>query len=425
MDEREDRHYLCIDLKSFYASCECVERGLNPLSTDLVVADPERTEKTICLAVSPSLKAKGVKNRCRVFQIPEGMDYIMAPPRMSLYIDYSARIYGIMLRFISKDDIHVYSVDEAFLDVTSYLPFYGCSARELGERIRRAILWETGIPATCGLGTNLYLAKVALDITAKKSPDFFGILDQESYRTTMWNHRPITDFWRVGPGIARRLKRLGIETMGQLALYPDPARLYKEMGIDAEVLIDHAWGKEPVQISDIKAYRSQSHSLTNGQVLICGYSTSEARVVVTEMTDQTCLDLLAKGLVARSMTLMVHYEKSPDGSIGGDAATVRFPEATNARATILPHVLALYDHVVCKGLQIRRIMLSCNDVVQEGSIQESLFEQEPEIERERHRQETILEVKQRFGKNALLRGTNLMPKATQRERNRQIGGHRA
>ena len=301
-----ERSYLCIDLKSFYASCECVERGLDPLTTDLVVADPERSDKTICLAVSPSLKAKGVRNRCRVFQIPQGMEYIMAPPRMALYIRYSARIYQTMLRFVSEDDIHVYSIDEAFLDVTGYLGFQKCSARQLGERIRQAILQDTGIPATCGLGSNLYLAKVALDITAKHSPDFFGVLDEQSYQATMWDHRPITDFWRVGPGTARRLKKLGLETMGQVALYANPERLYKELGIDAEILIDHAWGKEPVTIADIKAYRRRSHSLTNGQVLPCGYTPAEARIIVTEMLDQSCLDLVAKGLVASSMSLAVH-----------------------------------------------------------------------------------------------------------------------
>ena len=234
------RQYLCIDLKSFYASVECIERGLDPMTTDLVVADPERTEKTICLAVSPSLKARGVSGRARVFEIPDSFDYIMAPPRMAKYVEYSANIYGIYLRYFSKDDIHVYSIDEAFMDVTGYLPLYGCTARELGERIRAEVLSEVGIPATCGIGPNLYLAKLALDITAKHSPNFFGELDAISFREQLWNHEPITDFWRIGRGTARRLDRLGIRTMGQLALYPHPERLYDEFGIDAEILIDHA-----------------------------------------------------------------------------------------------------------------------------------------------------------------------------------------
>ena len=421
-----ERSYLCIDLKSFYASCECVERGLDPLTTDLVVADPERSDKTICLAVSPSLKAKGVRNRCRVFQIPQGMEYIMAPPRMALYIRYSARIYQTMLRFVSEDDIHVYSIDEAFLDVTGYLGFHKCSARQLGERIRQAILEDTGIPATCGLGSNLYLAKVALDITAKHSPDFFGVLDEQSYQATMWDHRPITDFWRVGPGTARRLKKLGLETMGQVALYANPERLYKELGIDAEILIDHAWGKEPVTIADIKAYRRRSHSLTNGQVLPCGYTPAEARIIVTEMLDQSCLDLVAKGLVASSMSLAVHCSVGEWGQALYDGATVHFGSPTNARSVVLPRVLAAYDRMACSDAKIHRVMIVCNDVQEEDRVQQSLFEgYDPVLERERQRQETILDVKRRFGKNSLVRGTDLMPKATQMERNLQIGGHRS
>ena len=421
-----ERSYLCIDLKSFYASCECVERGLDPLTTDLVVADPERSDKTICLAVSPSLKAKGVRNRCRVFQIPQGMEYIMAPPRMALYIRYSARIYQTMLRFVSEDDIHVYSIDEAFLDVTGYLGFHKCSARQLGERIRQAILEDTGIPATCGLGSNLYLAKVALDITAKHSPDFFGVLDDQSYQATMWDHRPITDFWRVGPGTARRLKKLGLETMGQVALYANPERLYKELGIDAEILIDHAWGKEPVTIADIKAYRRRSHSLTNGQVLPCGYTPAEARIIVTEMLDQSCLDLVAKGLVASSVSLAVHCSVGEWGQALYDGATVRFGSPTNARSIVLPRVLAAYDRMACSDAKIHRVMIVCNDVQEEDRVQQSLFEgYDPVLERERQRQETILDVKRRFGKNSLVRGTDLMPKATQMERNLQIGGHRS
>lgn len=421
-----ERSYLCIDLKSFYASCECVERGLDPMTTDLVVADPERSDKTICLAVSPSLKAKGVRNRCRVFQIPQGMEYIMAPPRMALYIRYSARIYQTMLRFVSEDDIHVYSIDEAFLDVTGYLGFHKCSARQLGERIRQAILQDTGIPATCGLGSNLYLAKVALDITAKHSPDFFGVLDEQSYQATMWDHRPITDFWRVGPGTARRLKKLGLETMGQVALYANPERLYKELGIDAEILIDHAWGKEPVTIADIKAYRRRSHSLTNGQVLPCGYTPAEARIIVTEMLDQSCLDLVAKGLVASSVSLAVHCSVGEWGQALFDGATVRFGAPTNARSIVLPRVLAAYDRMACSDAKIHRVMITCNDVQEESRVQQSLFEGcDPGLERERQRQEAILDVKRRFGKNSLVRGTDLMPKATQMERNLQIGGHRS
>lgn len=426
MSENATRSYLCIDLKSFYASCECIERNLNPLTTDLVVADPERTEKTICLAVSPSLKAKGVRNRCRVFEIPKNIAYIMAPPRMSLYIEYSAKIYGIILRFVSKDDIHVYSIDESFIDITNYLPYYKCTARQLGERIRDAILKETGIPATCGIGTNLYLAKIALDITAKHSPDFFGELDQASYQATLWNHKPITDFWRIGRGTAKRLAALGLDTMGKIALYPHPEKLFKMMGIDAEILIDHAWGEEPVSISDIKAYRRKSHSITNGQVLPCGYTTHDATTVITEMLDSVCLDMVSKGLVAQSVSIGVRYDKDECGFIDVDGGTVRFHDPTNSRREILPQALSLFAHIADSGQLVRYLMVTCNDVVEEDSIQMSLFAQdEAQAQRERRRQHAILDVKEKFGKNSLLRGTDLLPMATQKERNSQIGGHKA
>lgn len=417
--------YLCIDLKSFYASVECVERGLDPLATDLVVADPSRSEKTICLAVSPSLKAKGVRNRCRVFEIPEQLHYIMAPPRMALYIQYSANVYGVLLKYASKDDIHVYSIDESFIDVTNYLPYYHCTTRELGERIRTDILQTTGIPATCGMGPNLYLAKVALDVSAKHSPDFFGSLNAESYRATLWDHRPITDFWHVGHGTARRLASLGIETMGQLALYPHPEKLYQLLGIDAEILIDHAWGEEPVTMADIKAYRHRSHSLSNGQVLSCAYAAEEARVVFTEMVDATCLDLVEKGLVAQSVTLWLRYEKDYFGLVDSDRATVRFPYPTNSREAILPQALAAYDAVVDCNQHVRNLGICCNNVTEEGAGQMSLFDEGgPAAAQERARQQAIIDVKSKFGKNSLLRGIDLLPKATQRERNTQIGGHR-
>lgn len=264
------RTYLCIDLKSFYASVECAERGLDPLTTNLVVADPERTDKTICLAISPSMKALGIPNRCRVFQIPKGIDYIMATPRMQLYIDYSAEIYAIYLKYIAKEDIYVYSIDEAFMDVTDYLAMYQMTARELGTTIMNDVLWSLGITAACGIGTNLYLAKVALDIAAKHTEDHVGILDEESFCKQMWNHRPLTDFWRIGSGTARTLEKYGILTMKDIA-EADENLLYRLFGIDAELLIDHAWGREPTTIADIKAYKPKNSSLTSGQVLSCDY----------------------------------------------------------------------------------------------------------------------------------------------------------
>ena len=432
-----DRQYLCIDLKSFYASVECVERGLDPMTTSLVVADPERTEKTICLAVSPALKARGVSGRARVFEIPESFDYIMAPPRMAKYVEYSARIYGIYLRYFSKDDIHVYSIDEAFMDVTGYLPLYGCTARELGERIRAEVLDEVGIPATCGIGPNLYLAKLALDITAKHSPDFFGELDADSFKEQLWDHQPLTDFWRIGRGTARRLNELGIHTMGQLALYPDMDRLYDTFGIDAEILIDHAWGYEPVTIADIKAYEPKSRSITNGQVLGCPYGFDDALLVAKEMADASALDLVDRRAVAGSVTLSVRYARETDERRVGaydpadrrnytpDAnGTFRFPDPTNSRDTIVKAVVSVFEEKVDRKRATAKIMLGFNDVQPEGEGQLSLFDDGEGFE-ERSRQEAILDVKRKFGKNALLKGIDLMPQATQRDRNRQLGGHKS
>ena len=430
------RQYLCIDLKSFYASVECVERGLDPMTTDLVVADSERTSKTICLAVSPSLKARGVSGRARVFEIPESFDYIMAPPRMSKYIEYSANIYAIYLRYFSKDDIHVYSIDEAFMDVTGYLPLYGCTARELGERIRAEVLGEVGIPATCGIGPNLYLAKLALDITAKHSPDFFGELDAESFREQLWNHEPITDFWRIGRGTARRLEALGIRTMGELALYPHPERLYDEFGIDAEILIDHAWGYEPVTIADIKAYEPKGRSITNAQVLGSSYAYDDALLVAKEMADASALELVAKRCTANSVTLLVRYGREEPRSGQYDPAdrrnytpdangTARFSSPTNSRDTIVREVISLFGNLVDRERTVHNIMLNFNGVSDEGSAQLTLFDEQEETTKERSRQEAIIDVKRKFGKNALLKGIDLLPKATQRDRNRQLGGHKS
>lgn len=433
-----DRQYLCIDLKSFYASVECVERGLDPMTASLVVADPERTSKTICLAVSPALKARGVSGRARVFEIPEAFDYIMAVPRMATYVEYSSRIYGIYLRYFSKDDIHVYSIDEAFMDVTGYLPLYGCTARELGNRIRQEVLDEVGIPATCGIGPNLYLAKLALDITAKHSPDFFGELDADSFKEQLWDHEPLTDFWRIGPGTARRLAALGIRTMGQLAVYPDMERLYSEFGIDAEILIDHAWGYEPVTIADIKAYEPKSRSITNAQVLGRPYGFDDALIVAKEMADASALDLVAQRSVAGSVTLSARYTRDADERPAGaydpadrrnytpDAGgTFRFPSPTNSRDAIVEAVVGLFTDSVDRTHTVHNLMLNFNGVEPEGEGQLSLFDEPEATAEERSRQEAILDVKRKFGKNALLKGIDLMPQATQRDRNRQLGGHKS
>ncbi len=446
-----ERQYLAIDLKSFYASVECVERGLDPMTANLVVADMSRTTKTICLAVSPHMKALGVRNRCRVFEIPEGIDYVAAKPRMALYMERSADIYSVYLRYVSPDDMHVYSIDEAFLDVTGYLDLYGCTARELGQRIREDVVRSTGIPATCGLGTNLYLAKVALDITAKHSEDFFGELDEERYRFELWNHRPITDFWRIGAGYARRLAEMGLHTMGQVATYPKEP-LYRAFGIDAEILIDHAWGREPVTIKDIKGYRSSGKSLTNGQVLGCDVSFDTARIIVKEMVDALALDLVDQRLVCSSVSISVGYRLTRDekealfatGGVGpkaaahagehglrfrwsefADAGSVRLVVPTNSLATMWEAAVPLFESIADRRRMVHRLTVVLGDVLPEGSegMQMDLFADRQKLARERKRQEAVSAIKHKFGKNSLLKGMDLLPGATARERNATIGGH--
>lgn len=439
MMTQDDMRYLCIDLKSFYASVECVDRGLDPLTTDLVVADASRTEKTICLAVSPSLKAKGVRNRCRVFEIPPHLRYLMASPRMARYIEKSAEIYGIYLDWVSKEDIHAYSIDEVFIDVGPYLRMYGKSARELGEAMRADVVARTGIPATCGLGTNLYLAKVALDITAKHSPDFFGVLDEHTYRQTLWNHQPLTDFWRVGPGIARRLRSMGIHTMGQLALAPaDP--IFDELGVDAEILLDHAWGVEPVQMRHIKAYKPQTHCLATAQVLSRDYSFDEARVVAWEMADALALQLVEKGKASSSIVVWVGYGltsderaamRSADGAWWrgwpSDGGSYRFVSSTSSRQQIVEGAMRVFDEQVARDRPVHRLSVTLDGVIDDGAagVQLDLFADHAALERERRRQLAVSAVKEKFGKNSMLRATDLLPEATARERNLQIGGHKS
>ena len=415
------RSYLCIDLKSFYASVECVARGLDPLTTNLVVADPERTEKTICLAVSPSMKAQGVRNRCRVFEIPKDIDYIMAVPRMQLYIDTSAEIYSVYLRYISKDDIHVYSIDEAFLDVTDYLTMYGCTATELGARIMEDIYDRTGITATCGVGTNLYLTKIALDITAKHSPNHIGVLTEESYRETLWDHKPLTDFWRIGPGTARRLERLGITTMRGITEMREET-LYRAFGIDAELLIDHAWGRETTTIADIKAFRPEGSSVSSGQVLACAYSAADGRIVIKEMADELCLELVAQDLLTDTVTMMIGYENQENLPMSSGSAHPMFP--TSSAKQLLPVVEALYDRIVLPGHAVRRLNISFGNLTDCAFQQYDLFTSPEELERERRLQKAAIEIKDRFGKNAILKGMDLQQHATTRERNEQIGGHK-
>lgn len=420
----ESRIYLCIDLKSFYAAVECVERDLDPMTTNLVVADPERTDKTICLAVSPSMKALGVKNRCRVFEIPKNIEYIMAEPRMHKYIEYAAEIYSIYLDYLSKDDIYVYSIDEVFLDITGYLKKYGVTPRQMAQLLMSEITKRVGVRATCGIGTNLYLTKVALDIVAKHSPDFIGYLDEQMYREMLWEHEPITDFWRVGAGTARRLMRYGITNMREVA-EADEELLYSVFGIDAELLIDHAWGREPVTLADIKAYKPKSNCLTSGQVLMRDYEFNEGKIIVKEMMDLLCLELVDKGLVTGSVTLYVGY--SNELKCEPVKGTASIPQETSADSILVPKIAELYEKIVDKRKPIRRVNITCNKVTEAlGFEQMTFFDDEAQqLKKNNTIQKTVLGIKQKYGKNSILKGMNLQEGATTKDRNMQIGGHKS
>ncbi|MDE6831884.1 MAG: DNA methylase [Muribaculaceae bacterium] len=491
------RQYIAIDLKSFYASVECIERDLNPLDVCLVVADASRTEKTNCLAVSPALKAFGLPGRPRLFEVIQkirevnrnrgsqgkstsgrfladhpaaAVDFIIAPPRMQLYVDYSSRIYDVYLRHVSADDIHVYSIDEVFIDATAYLDTYQVTAHELAIRMIRDVLSETGITATAGIGSNLYLAKIAMDIVAKKMPpDKDGVriaeLDEMSYRRQLWTHTPLTDFWRLGRGLARRLQEVGLQTMGDVARasLSHEDWFYGEFGVNAELLIDHAWGWEPVTMDLIKSYHPSTHSMSSGQVLSCAYTTDQAKTVVKEMADSIALDLVDKRLVTDQIVLTIGYDveslKRPeirslyDGGIHTDRygrqvpahahGTANFDRFTSSSRIIIDRVTELYEQIVNPILLVRRLTLSINHLVPESripsepeSVQLDLFtdyealerqrrREQEELARERRRQEAVLKVRKQFGKNAILRGLNYADGATQRERNQQIGGHKA
>lgn len=419
------KSFICIDLKSFYASVECVERGLDPFKTNLVVADPTRSKSTICLAITPAMKKLGVKNRCRIHEIPAGIEYITAMPRMQLYIDYSAKIYSIYLRYVSKEDIHVYSIDECFMDVTDYLSLYHLTEKEMAVILMNTVMKETGITATAGIGTNLYLAKVAMDIVAKHVEDHIGILDEISYRQQLWNHRPLSNFWRIGSRTEKKLAGYGIYTMGDIAYTSVTSEdwLYKMFGIDAELLIDHAWGMETCDIHDIKNYHTEEHSLSNGQVLMRNYSFEEAAVVVREMTDVLVLDLVSKGLITGSVTLWIAYDHRYERP--SSHGTVRLTSLTNSSSTIMDEVDKLYQKITDRYTGIRRIEVCANRVMPEGYLQYDLFTNPEEIEKEKNLQQAILSVKKKYGKNAIMSGANLLDCSTYRERNNQIGGHRA
>ena len=501
--EEPTRKYIAIDLKSFYASVECVDRGLDPLSTNLVVADASRTEKTICLAVSPSLKQYGIAGRARLFEVvqrvrqvnyerwsvikrkftgkssddnllkahPElELDYIVAPPRMSHYIKVSTDIYKTYLKFIAPEDIHVYSIDEVFVDATAYLKTYKMSVHDLAKNMLREVLEKTGITATAGIGTNMYLCKVAMDIVAKHIPaDADGVrigeLDEHSYREKLWSHRPLTSFWRVGHGIAARLAPYGIDTMGKIARLSleNEELLYKLFGVNAELLIDHAWGWEPCTIAEVKAYRPEFNSFSSGQVLKEPYDNKKARVVIAEMAEAMALKLVSKCMVAGQLILTVGYDRENlndaersklyNGPVTTDHygrkvpkhahGSHQFEEYTSSTKEFLTQTLALYDRIVNKNLLIRRLNLTAARVYYEDQIKKvetpvqlDLFtdydtllrekeQKKKERAKERRMQEAQLRIKKRFGKNAILKGTNFEEGATAIERNAQIGGHKA
>jgi DNA polymerase V len=455
----QEHTYIAIDLKSFYASVECIERGLNPLTTNLVVADPTRTEKTICLAVSPSLKIYGIPGRARLFEVQQKLkevrqrtgkevEYIVAPPQMARYIEVSAEIYATYLKYISPEDIHVYSIDECFLDVTNYLNLYQMTAKELAVTMIHDVLERTGITATAGIGTNLYLSKIAMDIVAKHvEADASGVrvaeLEELTYRRLLWDHKPITDFWRVGGGIAKRLESSGLYTMGDIArasLYNEDL-LYRMLGIDAELLIDHAWGHEPCGMKEIKSYKPSTNSISSGQVLQHPYDSHKARIIVQEMTELLVLELVEKGLVTNSLTLSVGYDRGnvDEGQYMGEVTYDRYGRAipksahgtanlgttTSSTKKIMVSVMELYDRIVSKELMVRRVNLSANNLVEERYEQLDLFTDPIEQAKERKMQEAMLHIKKKFGKNAILKGINLEEGATTRDRNNQIGGHKA
>lgn len=443
MRTNEEKTYICIDLKSFYASVECVDRGLDPLKDNLVVADPTRTEKTICLAITPSMKALGIKNRCRVFEIPKNVKYEMARPRMRRYMEVSADIYSIYLRFVSPQDIHVYSIDECFIDATSYLNLYRMDARTFTKTLMDTVASETGICATAGVGTNLFLAKVALDITAKHAPDNIGFLTEESFKHKVWFHRPITDIWNIGPGIAKRLAKYGVYDLAGVAAMR-PETLYKEFGVNAEYLIDHAWGQEPCTIAEIQAYEPEGHAMTNGQALPCDYSFEEARMVMLEMVDASILELIELGLVTEHISLHIGYarEKAPseeeffEGGHGKRPLNARssyehtggsrkLERRTNSKKLLIERFKALFDETTRHDIPIRRINVGFGELLPEEYATFTLFDDTEAEAKEHQLQEALVAVRGKFGKNAMLKGTSLRNKATARERNEQIGGHRA
>lgn len=415
----KQRTYLCIDMKSFFASVECAERGLSPFETNLVVADESRGKGAITLAITPKMKALGVRNRCRLFEIPKNIDYIIALPHMSLYIKYCADIFDIYLDYFSPDDIHQYSIDEAFIDVTDYLSIYKLEPKQLAKKIINEIAERTHIPATCGIGTNLYLAKIALDITAKHCKDHIGMLDEQTFKETLWEHRPITDFWNIAKGTANRLARYGIHTMKGIANAPEDL-LYRNFGKNAKILIDHANGKETCTIADIKSYKSKSKSISNSQILFSDYDYDKAHVVIQEMALTGCQRLIREHLIASHVGIFVGYSKDV---IPQSSGTIKMADSTNLYSIIREYVDRLYEETISKDYPIRRLGICFSGLANESAEGYDLFTDVEALEKERKLENTVLSIKDRFGKNALLRGLDLKEGATQKERNKLIGGH--
>ena len=413
------KYYLCIDLKTFYASVECVERGLDPFNTNLVVADASRGKGTICLAVSPKMKMLGVKNRCRIFEIPPTIKYITATPKMKKYIEYSANIYAIYLKYFSKEDIHVYSIDEAFMDVTKYLKLYKVTPMELAKRIIKDIFKTYGITATVGIGTNMYLAKIALDITAKHSATNIGYLDEEKYKKELWHHKPLSDFWQIGKGIEKRLNKKRIFDMYDIA-HTDPKKLYKEFGVNAEYLIDHSWGRESCTIADIKAYKPKTNSISNSQVLFEDYSFEKTRLVLKEMVELGSLRLIEDNLVTDTVGLYIGYSKDIIKATGGTRKIINF---TNVYSELLKAFLDVYDKTTNRNVAIRRIGVHFANVVETENVQLSLFTNQEKIDKEQKLELAMCSIKHKMGKNTIIRGMDLEEGATTMVRNQLIGGH--
>lgn len=416
----QTRIYLCIDLKTFYASVECVERGLDPFTTNLVVADPSRGRGGICLAISPKMKSLGIRNRCRIFEIPKHISYITALPRMKLYMEYAANIYAIYLKYISPDDIYVYSIDEVFIDITKYLKLYQLSPRQLAKKIIDDIYQSTGITATVGMGTNLYLSKIALDITAKHVKSHIGALNQKIYQQTLWHYQPLTDFWQIGRGISKRLDKLGLHDMYDIAHCPQDI-LYKEFGVNAEILIDHAWGKEPTTIADIKAYKPKNHCISQGQILSTDYQYDDALLALKEMVELKVLDLVDQHLVSNHISLYVGYSKNVTKATGGSR---KISVCTNSYQRLLEEFINLFQATTKRNYPIRRINISLT-IMDEYYESYDLFTDFESLEKEKKLQKSLIEIKQKYGKNAILKGMNLYEKATTKQRNRLIGGHNA